>query len=82
MSGHLEMSRPLRLCLIGVHVDMTAQVFPIQLVGTVWPRALIGHAVGLEPAVDAGLTDLEPPSRLGFAPTTPDKIHYPLAQIY
>ena len=61
---------------------MTAQCFPIQFVGPSWAGALVRHTAGLEPAVDAGLAHLEPPSRLGLAATAPYKIHYPLAQIY
>ncbi|MFO0779435.1 MAG: hypothetical protein U0223_17745 [Nitrospira sp.] len=75
------MPRPLRLCPIGMDFHMTAQGIPLQLVGPLWARTLVRHAPGLEPAVDAGLTDLEPPSRLGFAATAPDKTHHPLTQI-
>jgi hypothetical protein len=75
------MSRPLRLCPIGMGFHMTAQGFPIQFVGSSWAGALVRHAPGLEPAVDAGLAHLEPPSRLGLAATAPDKIHHPLTQI-
>ncbi len=60
---------------------MTAQGFPIQFVGPLWAGALIRHAAGLEPAVDAGLAHLESPSRLGLAATAPDKLHHPLTQL-
>jgi hypothetical protein len=82
MSGDLEMSRPFRLCPIGMGFHVTAQCFPIQFMGPLWTGTLVRHAAGLEPAIDAGLTDLEPPSRLGLAAPAPYKIHYPLAHIY
>lgn len=78
MPGDLEMSRSLRLCPIRMDFHMTTQGFPIQLVGPLWAGTLVRHAPGLEPAIHAGLADLEPPSRLGLAATAPDKIHHPL----
>ena len=58
MSGYLDMSCPLGLCLIGVNFDMTAHVFPIQLVGIVRAGAFMLQPTGFEPAVHAGLTTL------------------------
>ena len=75
------MSRPLRLCPIRMDFHMTAQGFPLQFVGPLWAGALVPHAAGLEPPVDAGLAHLESPSRLDLAATAPDKIHHSLAQI-
>jgi hypothetical protein len=76
------MSRPFRLGPIGMDFHMTAQCFPIQFAGSLWAGALVCHTAELEPAVDAGLAHLEPPSCLGLAATAPYKIHDPLAQIY
>ncbi len=72
---------PLRLCPIGMGFHMTAQLFPIQLVGTARAWTRVADAPGLEPPVHAGLTHLEPPSRFGLATTTAHKIHHPLTQI-
>ncbi len=72
---------PLRLGLIRMDVHMTAQRVPIQVAGPLWAGTLVRHLAGLEPPVDAGLADLESPSRLGLAATTANKIHHPLTQI-
>ena len=82
MPGYLEMPRPLRLCPIGMGFHMTAQLLPIQLVGTARAWALVGQAARLQPAVHAGLTHLEPLSRFGLATTVAHKIHHPLTQVY
>ena len=75
------MSRPLRLCLIRMGFYMTPQGFPIQLARPLWAGAFVRHTTGLEPAIHAGLADLEPPSRLGLAATAPNKIDHPLTQV-
>jgi|CXWL01.1.fsa_nt_gi hypothetical protein len=71
----------LRLCPIGMSLHMTAQLLPIQLVRTARAWALVGDAARREPAVHAGLTHLEPPSRFGLAATATHKIHHPLTQV-
>ncbi|MBS0184032.1 MAG: hypothetical protein JSS39_16720 [Nitrospira sp.] len=71
-----------RLCHVVVRGNMTPQGLPIQFVCGVGPRTLVCQPTGLEPPIHARLAHLEPPSRLRLAPTTPDKIHHPLAQIY
>jgi hypothetical protein len=81
MPGHLEMPRPFRLCPIGMSLHMTAQLLPIQLMGTARAWALVGDAARLEPAVHAGLTHLKPSSRFGLAATVAHKIHHPLSQV-
>ena len=75
------MPSPFCVCPIRVFLYMTAQRVPIQLVGPLWTGALVGHAARLQPAVDARLTHLKPPSRFGLAATTSNKIHHPLPQI-
>jgi hypothetical protein len=75
------MSRPFRLCPIRMDFHMPTQGFPIQLARPLWAGAFVRHTAGLEPAIHAGLADLEPPSCLGLAATAPDKIHHPLPQI-
>ena len=75
------MPRPLRLCPIWMDVHMTAQGFPIQFMGPLWAGALIRQAARLEPAVHAGLTDLESPSCFGLAAPAAHTIHHPLTQI-
>ncbi len=78
---NLELACPLRLRPIRMSLHMTAQRVPIQLVGTARAWACVGHAARPEPAVDAGLADLEPTSRFGFASTALNKIHHPLPQV-
>ncbi|MDC8449342.1 MAG: hypothetical protein LV473_13415 [Nitrospira sp.] len=60
---------------------MTAQLLPIQLVGTARAWALVGYAARLEPPVHAGFTHLESPSRFGLAATAAHKIHHSLTQV-
>ncbi|HRI39062.1 MAG TPA: hypothetical protein PLO50_10925 [Nitrospira sp.] len=74
----MKLSRSLRLGPIRMSLYMTAQRVPIQLVGTARAWAFVGDAARPELAGDAGLADLEPPSRFGFASTTLNKIHHPL----
>ncbi len=81
MPGDLEVSGPFRLGLIRMDVHMTAQHFPIQFARPLWAGTLVRDTAGLEPPVDAGLADLESPSRRGLAATTSNKIHHPLTQI-
>lgn len=81
MARHLEMPRPFRLGSVGMSLHMTTQGFPIQLARPLWAGALVRHPAGLEPAIHAGLADLEPPGCLGLAATAPDEIHHPLTQI-
>jgi len=81
MPGDLEMSGPVRLGLIRMDVHMTAQRVPIQFARPLWAGTLVRDPAGLEPPIDAGLTDLESPSRFGLAATTTHKIHHPLTQI-
>lgn len=76
------MSRPFRLCPIRMGFHMPTQGFPIQLARPLWAGAFVCHTAGLEPAIHAGLTDLEPPSRFGRAASTTNKLHDPLAQIW
>lgn len=76
------MPGPFCLRHIVVSFNVTAQLFPIQLVGAVGAGTPVRHTARPEPAVDAGLTHLEPPSRFCLAPPTPYKIHHPLSQIY
>ena len=81
MARHLEMPRPFRLGSVGMSLHLTTQGFPIQLARPLWAGTFVRHTAGPEPAIHAGLADLEAPSRLGLAATTPDKIHDPLTQI-
>ncbi len=81
MPGDVEMPRPFCLGAIRVFRYMTAQVLPIQLARTARAWTFVGDAARLEPAVHAGLTHLEPPSRFGLTATASDKIDDPLAQI-
>lgn len=75
------MPSPFCLRPIRVFLYMMAQRVPIQLVGPLGTRALVGHAARLQPTVHARLTHLIPPSRFGLAATTSNKLHHPLTQI-
>ena len=81
MPRHLEMPRPFRLCSIGMSRHMTGQLLPIHIERTARIWALLSDATRLEPAVHAGLTHLEPPSRFGLSATATHKIHHPLTQV-
>ena len=81
LPGDLEMPRPFCLGPIRMRCDMLAQRVPIQFTRPLRAGTLVADATGLEPAIDARLTHLEPPSRFGLATPTAPKIHHPLTQI-
>ncbi len=80
MTRYAKMPRSCFLRQVFMRRYLTAQRFPIQLVGMLGTGLTIGQRIGrVEPVVNTSPRNLKTTSCFSFAATVPDERYYPLA---